>query len=356
MIEIPNDKKLDTRALGELFLETQNSYKHLLFGFLLQEIPKRKSDNLIFYPAELRTGMLKIAEFPALKCNLSLGSTDQAIAQLLNGDNAQILENDLLRWVPYRLLRPFFREQLKNRPDAIINQSIVELADKKFESPCPPLYRLSVANRNLISIEVHKSWQDYLVSHFEIIDGWRRWHWATYLQRRNPSALNVMHKLEKPVRQTHELNKMRAIWREMLEINAKAIKCTYSKTFLTADEIVVDHYLPWSYLGHDQLWNLCPTDQRLNSQKSDILPSVTNLNSLASIQHKTLVWFKTTHSIKKWELFSEEYLGALQISEEQLLDESELKKSLERTISPHYQLAKNMGFKTGWQPAREEVL
>jgi hypothetical protein len=160
-----------------------------------------------------------------------------------------------------------------------------------------------------------------------------------------------MQKLEKPTRQTHELNKMRTIWREMMKFNSEVIPCTYSNKILTAEEIVVDHYLPWSYLGHDQSWNLCPTIQSLNSKKSDRFPSETNLESLALIQHKTLNWFKSTQSQKKWELFSEEYLAALQLAEKQLLDVTELQMALERAIAPHYQLAQNMGFKSGWFPA-----
>jgi hypothetical protein len=351
MIKIPKDEQLNTEALGELLLETQNSYKHLLFGFLLHELPRRSSSNILFTTAELQAGMLKIAEFPAMKCHLSLGVRDQTKAILSGTQISSTIENELLRWVPYRLLRPFFREQLKNKPEQIINQSILSLADQGFSESNPPLYRLNVINKKLTSIEVHKSWQDYLVNHLEIIDGWRRWHWATYLQRRNPSALNVMQKLEKPTRQTYELNKMRAVWRDMVKLNTELISCTYSNKTLAAEEIVVDHYLPWSYLGHDQSWNLCPTIQSINSQKSDRLPSEINLKSLASIQHKTLNWFKSTQSQKQWDLFSEEYLAALQLTEEQLLDRTELQMALERAITPHYQLAQNMGFKSGWIPS-----
>jgi len=287
MIQIPKDEQLDTKALAEILLETQNSYKHLLFGFLLNELPRRSSTNLFFTPAELRAGMLKIAEFPAIQCHLSLGIRDQTKAIISGTQISSANENKLLRWVPYRLLRPFFREQLENKPEQLINQSILQLANQNFSGNNPPLYRLITNNQKLISIEVHKSWQEYLVSNKKIIDGWRRWHWATYLQRRNPSALNVMQKLEKPSRQTHELNKMRAIWRDMLKLDAEIITCTYSNKTLAYEEIVVDHYLPWSYFGHDQSWNLCPTIQSINSKKSDRLPSETNLNSLALIQHRT---------------------------------------------------------------------
>ena len=69
---------------------------------------------------------------------------------------------------------------------------------------------------------------------------------------------------------------------------------------------------------------------------------------LTIVQPEYENWFKSTQSQKKWELFSEEYLAALQLTEEQLLDKSELQMALELAITPHYQLAQNMGFKSGW--------
>ena len=348
MTKIPEDDRLDTFALAGILKDTQNSYKHLLFGYLLHELPKRDFRSLVFTPQELQVGMLKVAEFPAMKCNLSLGRRDQTVA-ILSGARVSSLDGtDLLEWVPFRLLRPFFKEQLKNRPDEMINQSIVQLAEQCFRGPSPSLYRIAVNNRKLAYIEVHANWQEYLVTHLKIIDAWRRWYWASYLQRRNPSALNVMSKLERPNRQTHELNKIREIWRVMSKSDSGAIRCTYSNKQILATDIVVDHYLPWSYLGHDQPWNLCPTTQSINSQKSDKLPAKSNLKSLAFIQHRTLKWMKATQSSKRWEVFSEDYLASLQISEEQLLNQSELEMALEQAISPHYLFAQQMGFKVGW--------
>lgn len=349
MIQIPNDYRLDTCALAGLLKETQNSYKHLLFGFLLRELPRRNSSDLIFTSNELQEGMLNVAKFPAIKCHLSLGLRDQTISILNGRQITSHLEMQILRWVPYRLLRPYFNEELKNQPEPTINQAIFQLAEQRFRSFKPPLYRLAVNNGQLVSIEVHQSWQDYLVTHFKVIDGWRRWHWANYLQRRNPNALNVMQKLEKPTRQTHELNKLRAIWREILSLDAQSICCTYTSELLHAEDIVVDHYLPWSYVGHDQSWNLCPTTRSINSKKSNKLPNKSSFKNLALIQHKTLRWMRDSLSEKKWKLFSEDYVSSLQIAENKLLDNSELERALEQALAPHYLLAQNMGFEVDWQ-------
>lgn len=34
----------------------------------------------------------------------------------------------------------------------------------------------------------------------------------------------------------------------------------------------VDHFIPWSFVMNDELWNLMPMDSNLNSSKSNRLP------------------------------------------------------------------------------------
>ena len=347
MIEVPLDDQLDTTAFSEMLTNTQNSYKHLLFGYLLKEVRKRSETNLTFTIAELEQGMLNLAKFPAIKCRLSLGHRDQTVSILKSAMRNQE-KTELLNWVSFRLIRPFFNSTLKNKPDQIINESIYKLSQENFSSPKPPFYKLIRDEEKLQALEIHKSWYVYILKNFDIIDGWRRWHWASYLQRRNPSALNVMQKLEEEKRKTAALSKIRSFWRAMSNEERSKIVCTYSGYFIEQKEIVVDHFLPWSYLGHDQFWNLCPTVQFINSKKSDRLPAESYLNSLVEIQYKTLCWVKEGKTQNEWNSFAEVYISALQLREDELFKKSNFESSLIRIILPHYQLAKNMGFSTNW--------
>ena len=347
MIEIPLDDRLDTKAFSEMLSNTQNSYKHLLFGYLLKEIKKRDESKLTFSSGDLEQGMLNLAKFPAIKCRLSLGNRDQTVA-ILNNPNMNQAKTELLNWVSFRLIRPYFDSILKNKPDQTINASIYELSQKEFSNAKPPLYQIKIDEQKLLSLEIHKYWYVYILKNFDIIDGWRRWHWASYLQRRNPSALNVMQKLEEEKRKTAALTKIRSVWREMSNAESSSILCTYSRKPIEQKEIVVDHFLPWSYLGHDQLWNLCPTVQSINSKKSDRLPSGLYLKSLIEIQYKTLCWIKEEKKQRDWHSFSDFYVSELQLTEDELIKKSNFESALIRSISPHYQLAKNMGFSTNW--------
>jgi hypothetical protein len=347
MIEFPIDEQLDTTAFSEMLTNTQNSYKHLMFGYLLKEIRKRNETNLKFTVVEIEQGMLDLAKFPAIKCRLSLGLRDQT-ASILKSAMKNQEKTELLNWVCFRLIRPFFDSALKNKPDQIINESIYKLSLEAFSNPKPPFYKLIRNEEKLQAIEVHKSWYFYILKNFDIINGWRRWHWASYLQRRNPSALNVMQKLEEEKRKTAALSRIRSFWRAMSNSETSLIRCTYSGNFINPKEIVVDHFLPWSYLGHDQYWNLCPTIQLINSKKSDRLPADLYLNSLIDIQQKTLFWVKNSKNKNDWNSFSEVYISALQLTEDELLNKIIFESALKRTILPHYQLAKNMGFSNNW--------
>ena len=41
---------------------------------------------------------------------------------------------------------------------------------------------------------------------------------------------------------------------------------------LTEKDISIDHFVLWSYVEHDEMWNLNPTTKTINSSKSNNLP------------------------------------------------------------------------------------
>ncbi len=45
----------------------------------------------------------------------------------------------------------------------------------------------------------------------------------------------------------------------------------YSGQILTENDISIDHFVPWSYVAHDEMWNLNPTTKSINSSKRNNL-------------------------------------------------------------------------------------
>ena len=67
-----------------------------------------------------------------------------------------------------------------------------------------------------------------------------------------------------------KLGKVRNLWEGVLEI------CPVSDVFtgklVAAGQYDIDHFIPWSFVMNDELWNLMPMDSSLNSSKSNRLP------------------------------------------------------------------------------------
>ena len=50
------------------------------------------------------------------------------------------------------------------------------------------------------------------------------------------------------------------------------LKNLQRKGELTEKDISIDHFVPWSYVANDEIWNLHPTTKSINSAKSNNLP------------------------------------------------------------------------------------
>ncbi|WP_347242437.1 HNH endonuclease domain-containing protein [Nostoc sp. FACHB-888] len=91
------------------------------------------------------------------------------------------------------------------------------------------------------------------------------------------------------------------------------IKCIYSKVKLDKDEISLAHYLPWSFVAHDQLWNLIPTTKSVNSSKSNNLPSEEYFKAFLELQHIGLTISYENISKNRWLKYTESFVSELKV-------------------------------------------
>jgi len=53
------------------------------------------------------------------------------------------------------------------------------------------------------------------------------------------------------------------------------LKCVWSDTKIRSwQDVHIDHMIPYSIWGNNDLWNLLPSHQKVNSQKKDLIPSI----------------------------------------------------------------------------------
>lgn len=107
----------------------------------------------------------------------------------------------------------------------------------------------------------------------------------------------------------------------------------------------IDHFIPWSFVLHNEVWNLYPMFKNINSEKGNKLPDKDRyLEQFCECQYRA---FLITKKISKLKKISEQYLT---VKEDILtIEESDrghdaFISAMEQTIQPLYQIANNQGY------------
>lgn len=363
---LPYSNRVNIPSLLRVFSNTSTAYKYLFFLALMDILEKSHFELIVIDLQKLLLQMLVRAWYPHTYFKLSFGISDRIARQLDNlgldipiGSRVgaasldrvaeQISEqsysdNTLLAMVPFRLLTPFFSRELRGIKDTMKNLHIMRLAAERFET-VRPLYRFTDDGKSII---MHHDWMLYFSDNAQLVRTFICWNWLTYMQRRNPSVPNLQVKLFPPVAR-EALTKQKEYYSWI--VRHETVRCVYSGTVLSPDDISLDHFLPWSFVAHDQLWNLLPVSRSINSSKSDNLPSLEHyLAPFAALQYRSLLLYHHNPGKIPWRRIVEPYVTDLRLRPEDVLDREKLTKGLCSVIEPLHALAAAQGFPTGWAP------
>lgn len=365
MVSLPLSDGLNISSLSRLFDNTTNSYKYLFFRALLNHLYCAKFDESIISLDTLIDEMLCDAWYPYIYYRLSFGSQDQ-IAIIIDRCDAHAIKHDQLRncfrnnraitadlqrYVPYRLITVFFENELRGISDTQKNRKIFGLAETSFNT-VKPLYKL-IEQDSKIAIELHSDWMKYLYENFPIIKSWANWGWLQYLQKKNPHVPALSQKLSPPPDRA-VLTQQTNYWKKVIDSRKQSgqppLRCIYTDHEITPNyKFALDHFLPWSFVGHDQLWNLIPANPRVNSSKSNNLPHENYLSKLINFQYEGLITSRDALTENKWHRDTECFVSDLKLSSDQLTMQEYLESAYKITVLPLIQLARNMGFSAGWR-------
>jgi hypothetical protein len=290
--------------LPGIFRERTNSYK---FFWLLALLDASKYIEDFDIPIrEVTVRMVQRAWYPILYFRLHFGKADElentvglvkaasgleddakaeeiykAILNLPPKSEAAKAIDDLARYVPFRILTPWFRQQLTGLKDNEKNKKIEELAALSIKSrteSAPYFFK------DAKTIRFSWDWRGYFRDHYSILVDFCYWRLADFLQVRNPNVPNIASKLL-PVLEQREQGRLRKPFLHFLQQYPNT-KCIYSNQSLNAFDI--DHFIPWSFLSHDLPWNLVPVNPKANNQKRDQLPHQALIQPLGEFQHAFL--------------------------------------------------------------------
>ena len=351
---IPQSDKLTTDRLGRVFTNTVATYKFFWFVSILQIHARNENPRISVWDIVIR--MVANAWYPIHYFRLSFGKSDslfdivlelQRITQIpIDANSETIVEtlttrledrqikkllNILTLNVPYRFLRPWI--------DTSDNREMV-LRSQTLENGC--LYSLHKVG-SIFYIVLDKDWDLYLHKHYNILMDFAYWNLTLFLQARNPNVPAIPNKLIRPeVR--NSLTKQHNYW-DMVMTLGGPIHCIYTNKELHPRDYDLDHFIPWSFVSHDLLWNLIPSDGSINSSKNNKLPEIDfYLPKLAELQHRSL---QLMISHNKESKIMEDYISlgytARELAE---MDMPHFRELYERTFIPINQIAINMGFET----------
>jgi len=377
--ELPKSDTVDVSALSRLFKKTTNSYKYLFFISLLDILERRQFEALspISF-REIIIEMLANAWYSHTYFKLSFGLQDKISNKLDSlkidiSDTKIIFQDtdkrylrrtisdkaiddiilDLRRYVPFLLIRPFFKQELqsaktgksKRTNPGDDEQEIINLAESLFNVN-KPLYHFDASlYKDCRSINLHPEWVSYIENNYSIVRAWVGWEWLKYMQQRNPNVPAVANKLFPP-QERGSLNNQKSYWKLILK--QTNLQCIYSKQTLPSQSFSLDHYLPWSFVAHDQPWNLIPTFPEVNSSKSNYLPADNYFDEFVNLQHLGLSVSKEIMGTQQWSNYVEPYIADLKIANgNNLLDLQMLKAAYESTLTPLISIAIRQGF-TRW--------
>ncbi|MFZ1598374.1 MAG: HNH endonuclease domain-containing protein [Anaerolineae bacterium] len=247
-------------------------------------------------------------------------------------------------YVPQRFLRPFFQRELSGIEDWRVNATIESLAESAFHAQVAPcLYRfVTLPGRG---IEIQPAWLEYLQQHLYILTGFCLWHLVNYIQKNNPNAPNVTGKLFRP--EQRDLKQGHAFWKLVID-EIGPFQCIYSQQLISSDDFSLDHFLPWSFVAHDLLWNLVPTPKAVNARKGDQLPDISlYFGTFAQLQYEAVQAVARSNHGRLLEdyalLYKQDSVAALRS-----LPFAHFRQILFDTITPQVQIARNMGFAANW--------
>ena len=368
-MQLPPAPSLPVEHLAGAFRHTTNSYKFFWLLALLDHVQHGGGPTVPM--RTLLAQMVAQAWHPVHYYRLSFGTQDRladltrkvqvrtalpvqsgcmdvratTLALLQNGGSE--LSGDLrtlLRFVPYRFLRPWFAPELRGEPDYCVDPEIERLADERFQSEAPPLYRFTERGGEAC-VEIQPRWHGYLRRHLAIVEGFALWGLVQHLQRNNPNVPGLSDKLFAP--EARSLSPARKVWDGVLRTSG-GILCLYSGRPLAPGGYALDHFVPWSFVAHDLLWNLIPVAPEANSAKSDALPDLALYGErFAAAQHLV---FSTVYASGKWKpLEDHALLFNADLPSVAAMSSAAFRERLLDGLAPLVQIAANMGFQRGWR-------
>lgn len=369
-MQLPNSDNLEIQYLSRLFDNTSECYKFFWFQAIVTKVLEGRE--VITYE-ELIDEMIADAWYMVTEYHLNMGPKDtlerlvhhississikssekkeKVLEYLTNCEDKEVIQKKrtLTYHVPYRLQAPFM-ETMKGKEWNVSEGNLIARINREKRL----MYYFTELNGMQTAIRIQPDWVSYIHKNQEILKGWLQYKMIMYLQKRNPNVPGISDKLKAP--EERKMDKVQKYWKLLLEFGS--LREIYGDEIVTKEDISIDHFVPWSYVAHDEFWNLHPTKREINSSKSNNLPDWDiYFSKLCRLEYYSYEMMNT-HGVvmDAFEKCAKEHLNSSDIRGriyKKGLTLTEFSNALEEVVQPVYQSAKNCGFRSWIYAGRE---
>lgn len=215
----------------------------------------------------LERAVIRLTELSNLPANASKVEIKNAIRE--HDPELKTAKEQLTNMVPYRALAGFFI-----RDNTVVDWNSVRRITAYIERINREVvllpYTLGESSRLKKEIYFQRSWMEMIQDNTVTILGWIQYEKVKWLQNNNPEVPGLVYKLAPMDEKMRKLNNVRKLWEGILTFSE--VRDVFTDEAVVSKQYDVDHFIPWSFVMNDELWNLMPMDSSLNSSKSNRLP------------------------------------------------------------------------------------
>lgn len=340
--QLPFSSRINNNTLASIFNHKVATYKFYWFLGIIEEAEqgrkqiekKRIFSRMIanaWYPINyfrisfgVQDNINDIIQYLVKETQLSINEDKTKIYSFLfNNENKEINKalQHLDKNVPHWFLSPWFKGSTKHK-----------IYEKSNANDDYSIYKL---DKELITI--NDNWFSNITQNAKILKDFTYWNLALFLQNRNPLIPDIVNKLIKPAKRNALTYQRNNFWN--IYLNEKNdVRCIFTNEKLDVSNYQLDHFVPYSWVSHDLIWNLVPILSRFNSSKNNKLPSIDkHFDSFFNIQNDALNLLD--NRLKK--RFREEYIT---IFKSYNTPKDFNYQKLKETIEPQISVAYNNGF------------
>jgi len=325
-MRLPKDGKIDISRLSACFRNTSATYKFYWFLSIIEcvELDQEEvSKQLIF------ARMVANAWYTVNYFHVSFGSQDklqQTILQIKDIETLSIDEKkdtiiDRLITSESEQIQKLLHHLDKNVPHYFLSPWIGSSGGKKVLSEISrygknnPPYALYAD-----FILIQPDWFDYIKRNAGILKDFCYWNLTLFLQKRNPNVPDIPNKLKRAEKRGNLSKHKKQFWDIVIQ-ELDGINCIYTGNKMVKGEYAIEHFIPFQFVAHDQMWNLIPADPTFNSSKRDRLPPLDKyFDKFYSLQKEALQVIRRNRPKNK---FLEDYFRVFkgfEISKDQYSD------------------------------------